>query len=153
MSGYAIEYWPGTNLVKYFTWVAGPEDAPTGWGYVDENDPLPEVVPSPQQVESLAFANLEGRQRQALLQITAIQSRIDAIDYLVNGQDEEDPDYMEPTPEEIAELPVRKTQLKTWNTYRAKLGRVTSIAGWFETPTWPTVPEPYTSEVSKSSDV
>jgi hypothetical protein len=152
MSGYAIEYWPGTNLVKYFTWASGPEDVPEGWGYVDENDPLPEVVPSPQQVESLAFSNLEGRQRQALLQITAIQYRIDAIEYLVNGQDEDDPDYMEPTPAEIAELPVRKAQLKSWNNYRAKLGRVTSIAGWYETPTWPAIPETYTSELVNSSE-
>lgn len=152
-NGYAVEYWPGTRLVKSINAVASADDVPEGCDFVSEGDPLPQPVPSPQHMEDLAFADLASRQRQAILQISAIQSRIDAIDYLMNGQDEEDPEYMAPTPEEIAELPVRKAQLKTWNSYRAKLGRVTTIAGWYETPTWPTIPEPYTSEVGKSSEV
>lgn len=110
--------------------------------------PPPEPEPTPEELEAVAFASLYARQRQALAQISAIQSRIDALNYLISEQDLEDPDYMEPTGEEIAELPVRKAQLKLWNTYRAKLGRVTGLAGWYQTPAWPVIPEPYTSEMS-----
>lgn len=108
----------------------------------------PEPEPTPAEVESAAFAVLYAKQRQALAQISAIQSRIDALNYLIDGQDPEDPDYLEPTDEEIAELPVRKAQLKLWNAYRVKLGRVTGLSGWYQTPAWPAVPETYTSEMS-----
>lgn len=118
--------------------VAPPEPAP----------PPPEPELTPAEIEAAAFAVLYSKQRQALAQISAIQSRVDALNYLIDGQDPEDPDYLEPTGEEIAELPVRKAQLKLWNSYRAKLGRVTGLVGWYQTPTWPVIPETYTSEMS-----
>jgi hypothetical protein len=118
--------------------VAPPEPLPI--------PPEPELTPA--EIEATAFAVLYSKQRQALAQISAIQSRVDALNYLINDQDPDDPDYLEPTGAEIAELPVRKAQLKLWNSYRAKLGRVTGLAGWYQTPAWPVIPEPYTSEMS-----
>ncbi len=121
--------------------------------------PPPTPVPLPAQVEAATFAHLNAKQRQAIAQISAIQSRVDAINYLINTGDPDhpdylepdDPDYLAPTAEEIAELPVRKAQLKAWNTYRGKLGRVTTSAGWYQTPAWPAVPAPYTSEMSAAA--
>lgn len=104
--------------------------------------------PTPAQIEAATIAQLEAKQRQANAQVTALQGRIDTLVYLIDDQDPEDLDYIDPTPAEIAELPVRKAQLKLWNAYRVKLGRVTGIAGWYQTPTWPVMPEPYTSEMS-----
>lgn len=128
--------------------------------FMAEKDGRPsDPVPLPAQVEDAAYAQLDSNQRVAILQISAIQSRIDAINYLINtGKPDhpdylepDDPDYMEPTEEELAELPVRKAQLKSWNTYRGKLGRVTTSPGWYQTPAWPVTPTPYTSEMSGSA--
>lgn len=123
-------------------------DYATEYYLAEADGPPPAPVPLPAEIEAAAFAALNAKQRQAAVQVGAIQSRVDALNYLIDGQDPEDPDYMEPTDAEIAELPVRKAQLKVWNTYRVKLGRVTGLAGWYQTPTWPIVPEPYTSEMS-----
>lgn len=111
------------------------------------------------RLEAINTSLLDSKQRQATVQISAIQSRIDAINYLINTGDPDhpdylepdDPDYMAPTAAELAELPVRKAQLKAWNTYRGKLGRVMTSAGWYQTPAWPLMPEPYTSEMSATA--
>lgn len=91
---------------------------------------------------------LNALTRQANAQVTALTGRVTTLDYVINGQDEDDPDYIAPTAAEIAELPVRKAQLKSWNSYNVKLGRVKTTAGWPAAPVWPVMPEPYTSETS-----
>lgn len=96
-------------------------------------------------------AHLNALIRQANAQVSALAGRITTLDFLVNGQDEEDPDYIAPTDADVAELAQRKTQLKQWNTYNVKLGKVKAAAGWPATPTWPVMPEPYTSETSAVS--
>jgi hypothetical protein len=99
----------------------------------------------------IATDQLNALSRQANAQVTALAGRVSTLDYLVNGQDEEDPDYIAPTQAEVDELPQRKAQLKVWNSYTVKLGRVKTAAGWPANPTWPVMPEPYNSETSAVS--
>lgn len=105
--------------------------------------PPPDPVPLPAQVEAAAISLLDAKQRQATLQISAIQSRIDAINDAIEFEEE--------LPEEVEELPVRAAQLKVWKKYRIDLGRVTSLTGWYQSPAWPSTPIPYNSEMSASS--
>jgi hypothetical protein len=99
----------------------------------------------------VATDQLNALTRQANAQVTALAGRVATLDFLVNGQDEEDPDYIAPTAADVAELTQRKTQLKQWNTYNVKLGKVKAAAGWPATPTWPVMPEPYNNETSAVS--
>ena len=157
--GYIFECWPGTDLLKSWTIIDDQSNTPEGWHFLEfEKGPPGQPVESPEQQESYAVAMLDAKQRQAALQVSALQSRIDAINYLINTGNPDHPDflepddldYLEPTPEEVAELPVRKAQLKSWNTYRGKLGRVTTDEGWYQAPAWPVMPATYTSEMSES---
>lgn len=107
------------------------------------------VVPgTAEQWIEYSTEELQRRQRQANAQVTALSGRVTTLDYLINQQDPDDEDYIAPTPAEIAELPVRKAQLKSWNSYNVKLGRVSTAAGWPQKPAWPVMPEPYTNETS-----
>lgn len=107
------------------------------------------VVPgTTEQWTDYSTDELQSRQRQANAQVTALSGRVATLDYLINQQDPDDEDYIEPSAAEIAELPVRKAQLKSWNSYNVKLGRVSAAAGWPSAPAWPTMPEPYTNETS-----
>ncbi len=107
--------------------------------------PPPDPVPLPAQVEAAAIALLDSKQRVAALQISAIQSRIDAINDAI--------EFEEALPEEVAELPGLSALLILWKKYRIALGRVITIAGWYQTPTWPVTPDPYNSEMSVSNPV
>lgn len=133
-------------------WIEGPDFiAP---GYLYENGEFiapPSTVPTDEEYLAMAQAELASRQRQANAQVTALSGRLTTLDYLINGQDPDDDDYMAPSASEIAEFPVRKAQLKAWNSYNAKLGRVSNSAGWPKSPVWPGMPEPYTSETSAVS--
>ena len=146
MTGWFIYYWPGTEAVLQVVMASSDLPVPDGATFMPEEDgPPPEPVGDPAMAEANEFSILTAKQRQANLQITAIQGRVDAINDAIS--------YDEALPEEIVELPVRNAQLDTWKRYRIKLGRVTTIDGWYQTPTYPVVPEPYTAETSKSSDV
>lgn len=101
-----------------------------------------------EQILQASTAQVYALTRQANAQVSALSGRVTTLDYLLNGQDEDDPDYIEPTAADIEELAQRKAQLKTWNSYAIKLGRITSAVGWSSNPTWPKLPEPYTSETS-----
>lgn len=140
--GYLVEYWPGTSLVKQILY-GDESDLPDGWTFIidDENTPPPpDPVPSPEQQEAIANALLDAKLRQANAQVTALQGRVDAINDAI--------EFEEVLPEELAELPIRKAQLTAWKKYRIDLGRVKTAPGWYQNPTWPTMPEPYTSETS-----
>lgn len=102
------------------------------------NTPLPEFTD--EQLAALAVEQLESRSRQASAQVSALQGRVDAISDAIEL-------FGDATPEEIAELPVRQSQLTAWKRYRVLLGRVSSQATWPLTPVWPEMPEPYTSEM------
>ncbi|MDX0622889.1 hypothetical protein GOD54_23605 [Sinorhizobium medicae] len=89
---------------------------------------------------------LNALTRQAGLQVTALTYKVNNLDWVINGQDPDDPDYEPATPEEIAELPVRRAQLNKWNTYTRNLGKVKAQPTWPDAPVWPVMPEPYTDE-------
>lgn len=142
--GYIYEYWPGTELLKSWTIIDDQTNTPEGWHFVGfEDGPPGHPVESPAQQEASAFTILDSKQRQATIQISAIQSRIDAINDAIS--------FERALPEEVAELPVRTAQLKVWKDYRIDLGRVTTISGWYQTPDWPITPAPFTSEMSASA--
>ena len=94
---------------------------------------------------------LNAKTRQAGAQISAISTRILALEWAISGQDPEDPDYEPATPEEIAELPVRKAQLNKWNAYNRNLGKLKAVVTWPVNPIWPVMPEPYTDETSSKA--
>lgn len=117
------------------------------------NIPEPRFTDAELSAQHLAevIEKLNSLSRQANAQVIAIQGRVTTLDFAVNGQDPDDPEYIPPLDSEIAELPVRVAQLKAWNLYSTRLGRVKLQATWPSTPVWPAMPEPYTSEVSAMS--
>lgn len=122
-------------------WVEGPDWVAPGCLYADGVFSLPPpVVPTYEEYLLMATEELNRLNRQANAQVTAIQGRIDTINDAI--------EFGEETPEEVAKLPVRTAQLKAWKLYRIQLGRMTSTAGWPIDPQWPTVPTPYTNEMS-----
>jgi hypothetical protein len=94
---------------------------------------------------------LNALSRQAGAQLSAIGTRIEGLNFAIDGQDPEDPDYDPATPEEIAELPVRVAQRTKWNSYNRKLGQVKTQPGWPASVVWPAIPEPYTNEMSRGT--
>lgn len=87
-----------------------------------------------------ASANLNARARLATAQVTALQSRVDAINDAIDG------DYA--LPEEVDEKPMQVAALAAWKKYRVLLGRVTGLPVWPVVPTWPEQPEPYNEETT-----
>ncbi|WP_085634099.1 hypothetical protein [Pseudomonas sp. R16(2017)] len=85
-------------------------------------------------------ANLNARTRLATAQVTALQSRIDAINDAIDGE------YA--LPEEVDEKPQRVAALADWKKYRVLLGRVTGLPVWPTAPSWPEQPEPYNEETT-----
>lgn len=127
-------------------WVEGPDYVAPGYAYVNGEFVAP-PVPEPDWL-ALSTAEVGRLQRLTNAQITALQGRVNTLDFLINQQDPDDEEYMEPTDAEVAEFPERKAQLKSWNSYSAKLDRVRTQATWPSAPVWPTVPVPYTNETS-----
>lgn len=149
MSGWAVRI-----DLSYYRAVDGPHEDPDNPSalypdyanefFLSEADgPPPSPVSLPAQIEAAAIAMLDSKQRVAILQISAIQSRIDAINDAI--------EFEEALPEEIAELPGLSALLILWKKYRIALGRVITIAGWYQAPTWPIMPDPYTSETTASA--
>lgn len=89
---------------------------------------------------------MNAKSRQAGAQISALNTRIAALNWAIYDQDPDDEDYEPATQEEITELPVRTLQLTKWNSYNRKLGQLKTASTWPINPTWPVVPEPYTNE-------
>ncbi|WP_085637858.1 MULTISPECIES: hypothetical protein [unclassified Pseudomonas] len=85
-------------------------------------------------------ATLNARTRLATAQVTALQSRIDAINDAIDGE------YA--LPEEVDEKPQRVAALADWKKYRVLLGRVTGLPVWPTAPSWPEQPEPYNEETT-----
>jgi hypothetical protein len=143
--GFAVlEYDPYPEVVFPDSYAEGPVRLEGGRAYQEWV-----VVPATlSQWLAINTAELERLQRLANAQVTALQGRVNTLDYLINQQDPDDEDYIEPSAAEIADLPVRKAQLKSWNSYNVKLGRVSTQAAWPSAPVWPVQPEPYTNETS-----
>jgi hypothetical protein len=140
MSGFAVKYYPGTEIVAGVrVWDdedTVPEDH-VWWDPETKGEP-PKPVDSPEVVEANALLEVSNRTRQANLQVIALQGRVDSINEAIEEDDV--------LPEEVAELPVRQEQLTQWKQYRKLLGRVKTSAGWFESPAWPEAPDLYAEE-------
>ena len=111
-----------------------------GETYVDEiPQELIDAIAA-QELLRVTTADLNFRTRLATAQITALQSRIDAINDAIDG------DYA--LPEEVDEKPSRVLALAEWKKYRVLLGRVTGQPIWPTEPAWPEQPEPYNEETT-----
>lgn len=93
-----------------------------------------------------ATAELNARTAQANVQVAALIGRITALDWLINLQDPEDPDYVEPTPEDSAELAACLLLRNKWLSYSNKLPKVKLQATWPAAPVWPVMPALYVEE-------
>lgn len=117
-----------------------------------EGESLVELIPQ-SLIDSIAAqdllrettADLNARTRLATAQVTALQSRVDAINDAIAG------DYA--LSEEIEEKPLRVAMLGEWKRYRVFLGRVTGQPIWPTVPAWPDQPEPYNEETSAARAV
>lgn len=126
---------------------------PTGWRAINpemellEGETFVEEIPqslidaiAEQELLRDTTAILNARTRLATAQVTALQSRVDAINDAIDG------DYA--LPEEVDEKPLRVASLAAWKKYRVLLGRVTGLPVWPGAPTWPDQPEPYNEETT-----
>lgn len=120
MTGYLIEYWPGTDLVKMVLAFEG-DTVPEGWGFIKEGDPIPDSSPAPLTAEQLSTAARAERDRlltYAALRINPLQ---DAVDL---GRATEE----------------KKALLNKWKEYRVDLDDVVSQPGFPEAIAWPKEP-------------
>jgi hypothetical protein len=86
------------------------------------------------EVLRLATNQLNDTTRFANSQVSALAGRVTTLDFLINQQAPEDEDYIAPTQDDIAELPIRQKQLKSWSSCSVKLGRVSGLASWSAAP-------------------
>lgn len=132
MTGFAVKA-DGTGWRRS----AGPDDIDSLTEYYMEDKgvdpPMPQ--PSPAMLIEMALAEVAASTRSANVQVTALQGRVEAISDAI--------EFGEATATEVAELPVRQTQLTEWKHYRILLGRVATSAGWPRNPNWPATPEAY----------
>lgn len=116
--------------------VIAPPEVQVGWSYADGEfvaPPPPELPPpTPEEILASQSAKLVALKAVANAQKIALTNRISELNDAV--------EYEVATPEEIAELPVRVAQRKSWGLYSIDLGRVTSQEGWPPNVTWPTQP-------------
>lgn len=117
-------------------------------GYFYSNGVYTAPPPPPVDYLALNTAELERLQRLANAQVTALQGRVNNLNWVINEQDPDDEDYEPATPAEIAEYAVVKALLTKWNTYTRNLGKVKAQPDWPTNPIWPVQPTPYTSETS-----
>lgn len=100
-----------------------------------------------------ATAELNARVRVGNAQALALNGRIATLNWLIDEQDPEDPDYMEPTAEDIAERTALKALLLKWNSYNAKLGKMKTQATWPTAPVWPVAPALYVENTSANKAI
>lgn len=126
-------------------WVEGPDYIAPGYTYA--NGVFTPPVPTAEDILYAATQVLQQKQKVANTQVTYLQTRIDTINDAI--------EFDMATPEEIAELPVRNTQIKAWKQYRVLLGRMTQQPDWPQNPQWPVEPAPYTqqTDAAKTSNL
>lgn len=106
-------------------------------GMLEWQDPPP---PTPEQVLVSQSALLVRLKNEAESQKQALTSRISTLQDAIDNIGIEGMEEFAATPEEVAELPKRKTQLTKWKNYAILLGRVTTQVGWTPDVIWPTKP-------------
>lgn len=89
-------------------------------------------APTGEELERLQKNKLQTSNQTAASQKSALTNRIGVINDAI--------EFGEATVEEVAELPVRNTQLTAWKRYAVLLGRVTAQPGWYESVDWPVQP-------------
>lgn len=104
--------------------------------------------PSAAEYLSYAVARRDDLSRIAGVQLTALNARISALDWLINIQTPEDQEeageeYVAPTDADIAELAALKIRYTKWNSYTIKLGKVQTQPAWPMEPVWPVMPDLY----------
>ncbi len=100
---------------------------------VEDDDPrYVAFINPPPDLLAINSAVLQSANQLAAAQKTALANRIGVIKDAI--------EFEEATPAELAELPVRETQLTAWKRYAVLLGRVTAQAGWYATVVWPEQP-------------
>lgn len=104
-----------------------------GWAYSEGVFTPPEPIPpTSDEVLSHNSTLLQAATQLATQQKTALTNRVSTL------QDAADLEMA--TPAEVAELPLRQTQLLEWKRYAVYLGRVTSQEGWHMSVNWPVQP-------------
>lgn len=122
MTGYLVEYWPNTNLVKMVVAFEGDE-IPEGWGFVGAGDPIPDPTPAPLTPDQLLVAARAERDRL----LTYATLRINPLQYAA--------DLDEASDEDLA-------LLKLWKKYSSAVNKTETKPGWPESPQWPDPPVP-----------
>lgn len=121
MSGFSIEYWPGTDKVKSVMSVGGEEDVPDGCAFLPEGSTIPDAVPpEPTAAEKLDLAMVE---RDRLLGVAAL--RISPLQYAIDlGVATE----------------AEKENLRLWKIYSLEVNRVPGQPSFPEVIEWPVEP-------------
>lgn len=101
---------------------------------IQEDDPLyVEFLDTIAAIEmSSTFGSLAS---QADAQVSAINGRIDTLNFAIAGNDA--------SKAEKEELPIRVDQLNAWRQYSLTLSRVPTQSSWPHSPQWPDQPEMY----------
>lgn len=115
------------------TYLIESDTASVGWTYENGQFKAPDPEP-PTDAEILASQSnkLQQATQLASSQKTALTNRVGTLNDAIELE--------MATPEEIAELPARTTQLTAWKKYAVLLGRVTSQPGWYSVVEWPAQP-------------
>ncbi|WP_025856618.1 hypothetical protein [Pseudomonas sp. CHM02] len=160
--GWAVYYWfnpDGTpHGIKNWVGITSMNVITEGVVFLpaDQGPPGDPVYPPPTAADILAgqAAVLASLNQECDSQKVALTSRISTLQDAIAAKDDPDAEEFWATPEEEAELPVRKTQLTKWKQYGILLGRVTSQVGWPQEASWPAKPSggmEISSSVSKTA--
>lgn len=160
--GWAVHYWfnpDGTpHGIKNWVGITSMDVITDGVVFLpaDQGPPGDPVYPPPTEADILASqsALLAGLKQESNAQKTALTERISELQDAIDAKDDPDREEVWATPEEEAELPTRKSQLKKWKDYGILLGRVTGQSGWPQEAAWPDKPSggmDVSSSVSESA--
>ncbi|WP_393922887.1 tail fiber assembly protein [Pseudomonas fluorescens] len=121
MSGYSIEFWPGTADVKSVTAVEDEKNVLEGCSFLPEGSPIPEAVPAAlTNADKIALAMLE---RDRLLGVAAL--RINPLQYAIDlGVATE----------------AEKESLRLWKIFSLEVNRVVGKPLFPEGIEWPAEP-------------
>ena len=122
MTGYLVEYWPNTKLVKMIVAFDGDE-VPEGCDFVRAGDPIPDPTPAPLTSDQLLVVARAERDRL----LTYATLRINPLQYAA--------DLDEASDEDLA-------LLKLWKKYSSAVNKTETKPGWPESPQWPDPPVP-----------
>lgn len=132
---YIYDYYHPDTVWIEVTGIAGiepnwsAEQTGSGWSF----HPYVEPPPTDAEIADANIAMLQHSNQLAAAQKIALTNRIGTINDAIELEIAE--------PEEIAELPVRQSQLLEWKRYAVYLGRVTQQEGWALTVEWPVRPQ------------